>query len=99
MADPLLPGDSALPPDPSPAPRRSKIQCEFCECDLVAASGDVLKMSEKAKAFRGLQESLDDVTTELATAREAVTTVTRERDEARGQLAARTKKSESPFKG
>lgn len=40
-------------PDP---PRTRKLKCEFCDTEL-ATSGDYLKLSDKAKKLRGLEEA------------------------------------------
>lgn len=57
--DPL---DPLPPPDPDPIPARGiprdpqpRATCEFCECTLTS-DGEVLKLSEKAKAWRDRKE-------------------------------------------
>jgi len=54
----LIPPAPPTPPDP---PRRTKaIICQFCESDLSQA-GDVLKLSERAKALRDFEDDLEDM--------------------------------------
>jgi len=79
--DPLLPPDPPEPPEP-PAPTRRKLVCEFCECPL-APSGEFLKLSEKAKAFRHQDDRIDQLHADLVSVREDVTAALKERDEAR----------------
>ncbi len=79
MPNDLLPTDPPPPPvplEPRPPERPSKITCQFCECVLVSANGDVLRMSEVAKAYRDqsdkieqLGQQLTDTRDELAAAR------------------------------
>ena len=66
--------DPNLPPvgDPEPRPptpidsRRRKLCCEFCDCELTSATGEVLKMSDKAKAYRDLKEKHEKLQAQLA---------------------------------
>jgi hypothetical protein len=83
-----------LPPDPDPAPptpptptpgRATRITCDFCGCSL-APSGDVLRMSEEAKAFRDGADEIERLQAVISTLESQVSTLTRERDEARAAL-------------
>lgn len=74
--DPLLP--SSVPPSSEPQGRTRKIRCEFCECETVG-SGDYLKLSDKAKRLRGLEETneklegtISDLRKEIETLRERI---------------------------
>lgn len=58
MSDPLPPGDGD-------ANKRTKITCEFCECSL-SASGDVLKIGGKAKAFRDSEGAIEKLNDRIA---------------------------------
>lgn len=58
MADPLdgTPGTPPAENRPPAESRVKKMKCEFCECELVGA-GDYLKLSDKAKKLRNLEET------------------------------------------
>lgn len=43
-------------PTPEPAPGRRKIRCEFCETEL-GSSGEFVRLSDRAKKLRSLEES------------------------------------------
>jgi flagellin-like hook-associated protein FlgL len=63
MAEELIP-----PNDPAPTPtptRTNRITCDFCGCQL-AANGDVLRMSDEAKALQKASHKLDELRAELA---------------------------------
>ena len=68
----MMPGDPAeiLPNDPPPSPRRAaRVTCDFCQCEL-APSGDVLKMSDRARSMRDGDDEIkkrDKRVTELET--------------------------------
>lgn len=103
-----MPND-LLPPDPAPAPApmpgpvpepvrggASRITCSFCACTL-APSGDVLKMSPEAKAFRDADDSIDSLkvdlqqaAADLAAAHQTIASL--ERDLAAARAAIPTKK-------
>jgi hypothetical protein len=62
------PADLIPPADPPPGPRRPSPQlltCEFCECRLTP-TGDVLKLSDKAKAWRDTEGDREKLTKRLA---------------------------------
>jgi hypothetical protein len=66
MSDPnpiIPPNDPA--PSPAPPPRAGRVTCDFCGCQL-AANGDVLRMSDEAKAMQKASHALADVRAELA---------------------------------
>lgn len=67
MSD-LLPPTDPPPAPPEPAGRRRDLRCQFCECSLTA-TGDVLKMSDRAKALRDFEDDLQDCKRDLADAR------------------------------
>lgn len=62
-ADPLLNA-----PPPAPAPARSKLICEFCECQLTA-TGDAVKVSEKARVYMKSNEKIQELEGIIATLR------------------------------
>ena len=43
-------------PGKEPEPKGKKVICEFCECQIAKDSGDVVRMSEKARKFRDLED-------------------------------------------
>jgi hypothetical protein len=53
-------------PRPAPIPREGVRRCEFCESHLTA-NGEVLTMSEKARALRTLEDRLAAETAAHAT--------------------------------
>jgi hypothetical protein len=83
MANELLPPE---PPEPPPSSRRSAIVCEFCECKLTA-SGDILKMSDRAKALRKQEDTIDGLTADVQRLTSELAAVTRERDELKAKTA------------
>lgn len=84
--DPLLPPDPVpIPPDPHPVNRRAKITCECCECELTP-TGDALKISDKFRSFRTLGDKIDALKAALDKAQADLTTITRERDDARALI-------------
>lgn len=68
MADPdLLPAPT---PIPTPrAPGAKDLRCGFCEA-LLTPSGEVIKLSDRAKSLRDFEDELDDMKRDLATARQ-----------------------------
>ena len=58
--------------DPNDEPKAAKekvsktVTCEFCECPISVDSGEWKKLSDKAKAFRTLQERYDQKCTDLS---------------------------------
>lgn len=56
--DPLSGGGSGGDDSPAPPSRSKAIKCEFCESTLAPSSGDVLRVSEKAKGFREQDETI-----------------------------------------
>lgn len=64
-AAPPAPAPVEKKPAPAAAARADGLACEFCGCEL-APSGDVLRFSERAKAFRDQSFTLDDVRRQLA---------------------------------
>jgi len=61
---PLCDGGDPLPavgdPAPTPAPpRSSKPVCEYCEC-VLTPSGEVFKMSDRAKQLRRQGETIEE---------------------------------------
>ena len=90
-ADPLLPSD---PPDPvitdPPTPgRRPKIICECCGCELTPA-GDAIKISDKYRGFRSQGEKIDALKVDLERAQTDLATMTRELDDARSKIPAKS---------
>jgi hypothetical protein len=84
-----------IPTEPPPTPptpaRRTAVTCEFCRCQLTA-SGEVLRMSTEAKAFR---EAADD----LATANAEITELEAELTDVKSKLAAATAPPPTPEPG
>jgi hypothetical protein len=64
MDDPNLPPDDP-PPMPTPAPARPRLACEFCECALTPA-GDVLRMSDTARAYLKQREQIAELRATMA---------------------------------
>lgn len=63
--DDLLPPESVAVVVPPAAPRSQRnITCEFCEC-VLAPSGDYIRLSEKAKELRKLEEKIEDLKSQL----------------------------------
>jgi hypothetical protein len=61
--DPLLNNNP-----PAPAPARSKLTCEFCECQLTA-TGDAIKVSDKARAYMKSGEKITELEATIVTLR------------------------------
>jgi hypothetical protein len=90
--DLIPPAELIPPPPPEPAASsRAYILCGFCECRLVAASGDVLRMSDAAKAFRDSGDVIDGLRADLKAAREDVAAALKERDDARAMIPPKKK--------
>lgn len=69
-------GNDLLPPPvPSPSPERSPrtkdLRCGFCESTLTP-SGEVIKLSERAKALRDFEDDLEDAKKETALLRQTI---------------------------
>jgi hypothetical protein len=67
--------DDLLPPAPAPrvappAPS-GKIRCGFCESALTG-SGEVIKLSDRAKALRDFEDDLADIKRDLEEAQETI---------------------------
>ena len=75
MSDPTILPPSPTPPEPpapSPEPRGARnIRCGFCDAALTPA-GEVLKLSDRAKALRDFEDDLGDANRDLAEARTAL---------------------------
>lgn len=65
--------DPPPPPQDDPPVRGSKLVCEFCGCAL-APSGDVLKVSARAREIREQDETIRDLKADLAAAETAADT-------------------------
>lgn len=83
----LLPPDDSIPPTPAPhvPTEKKRITCDFCGCSL-APSGDVLRMSDDAKAFRDGADSIERLQGVITTLEASNATLTRERNEARAAI-------------
>ena len=57
MAEDILDGGTPRTP-PADPPRNRRIVCEFCDCEL-GADGSYKKLSDKAKAFRDSEETIE----------------------------------------
>lgn len=79
--DLLPPGPGDPPPTPSPSPivPKSRITCDFCGCSL-APSGDVLKMSDDAKAYRDGADKIDTLNATITDLESQIATLKREKD-------------------
>jgi len=84
MPDELIPGNTPAPAAPNPPAASSKktITCEFCECTL-APNGDYIALSERAKALRTLDETIDRLKATIEQLQGSVREAERARDEAR----------------
>jgi len=94
----LMPPPGAPNPDEPPTPRPSptlprKVECDFCHCHLVPATGEVLKMSDVAKSYRDasdtiekLQHTISKVEADLASARSALAEATAQKPQSRSGL-------------
>ena len=58
-------------PTPDEREPKRKVTCEFCESTIAPASGDVIKLSDKAKAFRDLEAENKRLKNELAEEKQA----------------------------
>lgn len=87
MTIPAIIDPSVEPPDPpSSVPARGpRIVCEFCQCSLTPA-GDVLKMSDTARAFNKQGDTIDTLRDDLRQSQNDLAEALRERDEARAAL-------------
>lgn len=90
MPDDILPPadlrPGSIPPGPSdPAPRR-EVTCGFCESRLTHR-GEVLKLSDRAKALRDFEDDLEDARRDLVQAQARVTALETEMAEIRAQSA------------
>ncbi len=85
MPDPLEP-PTPEPATPPPA-RTSKLRCEFCKCELSPTSGEYVKLSDEAKAFRKQDDTIETLRAEIVTLTTARDAAIRERDEARALVA------------
>lgn len=85
-----------LPPDPDPQPppspaipvplrRTAPITCAFCECSL-APNGDVLKMSDTAKALRDSQDVIDRLNRTIAERDAAIVALNKEASDLRALI-------------
>jgi hypothetical protein len=52
-------------PEENGTPKK-KVACEFCESTIAPSSGDVIKLSDKAKGFRDLETENKKLKDELA---------------------------------
>jgi hypothetical protein len=82
--DDLLP--PAAPPE-APVSRRG-LQCEYCGCTLVRESGEVLRMSTRAKGLRDLEHRIETMTADLTEARRLLTVANEEIEEFKRRVAA-----------
>lgn len=87
MPDP----ESLLPPtgDHPPTARASKLTCEHCEC-VLTPTGDVLKMSDKARGHLKHDEA-------ITKAQERIAALETELRDARAKLTELATVRESPF--
>jgi peptidoglycan hydrolase CwlO-like protein len=68
-------GDLIPPTPPTPVPDRTSrtkdVRCQFCESTLTA-TGEVLRLSERAKALRDFEDDVEDLKRDLAVARQEI---------------------------
>jgi len=62
----IIPPNDPAPTPPAPPTRTNRVTCDFCGCQL-AANGDVLRMSDEAKAMQKASHNLSEVKAELST--------------------------------
>lgn len=101
MSNDPLPMDPPDDPDPNPpvgAGRgaRRKIVCEFCECHLTE-TGDALRVSDRARGFRKLEDRIDALKAELEHAQVALAAAESTLSELRA-AAARAPEGERRFR-
>ncbi len=72
-------------PEPTPAAASGKLECEFCKCQL-GPSGEYLKLSDRAKELRALEDTLGQTNEKLAASQADLAEALRERDEARAEV-------------
>jgi hypothetical protein len=70
----------------------STLRCQFCDCSLTA-SGEVLRMSKRAKDLRDFEDDLEDAKRQLHDLGEVNRQVQAELDELKRQLAAKKRSS------
>jgi len=86
--------DDLLPPAPTPAPptrpvTRDPVVCGFCESRLTAR-GEVLRLSDRAKALRDFEDDIEDVKRDLADAQAKVAQLERQNAELQAELTPKT---------
>lgn len=97
----LLPSDPPLviPGANVPPPQRGNVVCEFCECSLTP-HGDALRLSDKAKEYRGQVDTIDKLRAQVAELGEKVAQLERHNRELNADLDAQRRanlRSDSPF--
>lgn len=85
--DPNLPSEiePALPVEPDPAPRADQLVCENCACRLTP-TGQVFRMSARARAWLRSDETIDQLTAERNDANERAEATARELAAARAEI-------------
>lgn len=91
--------DDLLPPSPehkppTPTPPGTKIRCGFCESALTGA-GEVIRLSDRAKALRDFEDDLQDAKRDLDAAAAQVAAHAQTIRDLEGKIAALT----APKKG
>lgn len=87
MADDPL--DTSNPPVVPSAASRSKIVCEFCECQ-VTPRGEIIFVGEKAKKYRKHEDLLDAKDAEITRLTNEISALKQERDALRGSGSTST---------
>ena len=77
MPDDILPpAPGTTDPPPVPEPRGAgRLRCGFCDAALTPG-GEVLKLSERAKALRDFEDDLADAKADLSAANVTIDTLT-----------------------
>jgi hypothetical protein len=62
---------AGIPSESEEAGAKKKVTCEFCESTIAPTTGDVLKLSDKAKGFRDLEAENKRLKSELSAEKQA----------------------------
>lgn len=88
--------DDPLPPGDDTGNKRTRITCEFCESSL-SASGDVLKIGGKAKAYRDSDSAIEKLNDRIAALDAEIVTLKSDLEAARATKPADVRPSRGGF--